>query len=651
MQSHQSVIYCVHEHDTPAVEGAPEALCEISSAGDTADPGGMRYCSEPAMDSVMRQLHFSLLHGSPSAQIEIDRRMLACVALDSGWNTDSGLRHVPVEWLFTARSDTVQYSRLPDLTRFMISAITNAATASVVPGNLRSLGLFETLILSALPCLRSGKVAHNVFADRCVCTQQECVACINLMYGTLLGLFPCCSKKPVFPVRKAVFQALHSLAVSPVAVQKAALAAMPYLLKLCVIEYVSNITRDYCPAEFAILSSIKGMDVYFHVCNNMCDSFRMETLQDRDAFSWTRLEASAESATERFLRTCKFRVTKNTDNALFRQMQTRKMLQCWRKHVYANGGRAGFDDSGSVDVLRAALSMPYTTFSGGIRILMMQSIDTAAHADLVVANSIMCSVVETIHANVQCFPLPRNLVINSCTRLLRHRDNPQKMFSVSRVSFCMWCINRNMHTPLECKMRLDVPSNQFFCASCSDGGRHSPPVVTVNLAGRLLRIGNVYYHVCQFCSRVVRWEGTGSEFTGRTCNHGSAAQHRAQRVPKSARICSDQDATVVTQGLSLRKCMLSLLDMHTAVARPAAWANLLCRPLPACSTFFKTTTITQRLQCLMCERRNCVHGVCLLHVPAMRFITVFLCSRHRVFEHIQPYVYDTTSLRAILNSQ
>ena len=52
---------------------------------------------------------------------------------------------------------------------------------------------------------------------------------------------------------------------------------------------------------------MKGMDVCYTTCTNVCDSFRMETLQG-ETWTWEDMETHANTVIERFVRTCKFRV-------------------------------------------------------------------------------------------------------------------------------------------------------------------------------------------------------------------------------------------------------------------------------------------------------------------------------------------------------
>eukprot|EP00961_Rhodomonas_salina_P096916 1303703-Rhodomonas_salina.1 len=76
------------------------------------------------------------------------------------------------------------------------------------------------------------------------------------------------------------------------AAQHAFLLRIPNLVKLCVLEYVVNVTSLFCPSEMGYYMSLRGPDVYRSLCTNLCDTFRTEVLQD-GACDWGRLEQHA----------------------------------------------------------------------------------------------------------------------------------------------------------------------------------------------------------------------------------------------------------------------------------------------------------------------------------------------------------------------
>lgn len=581
---------------------------------------GGHYCaSDAVIDAELTELHGQLTMGITQAQVEIDRRVFACIAAEEGWCSDPVYRAIPLQWLYVAPEHTLQYSTLPDLARF------------IVPTSDHGLRLFEILMHNAIPCLRKGRAAHNAFdthADTKSAKRRkiepfhvsETTACIHVLGALFLGLYPTSNKKPVFAVRKRLLRVIRTLVSMHITRQVRFLSRVPNLLRLAFMEYTVNVTRDYCPCEFTYYNSIKGMSVYYQICSNICDSMRMDMLQDPgkcdapDAFE--AFEAHATLLVERFTRTCKFRVHKEDQN----QVQVhRRRIQTWRKEI-------GSDIKQIAAALNDALALPTTETPGSLRVFMLEDGRDAHHR---YGNVIASSVMESIQHNVQCFPLPFNLTVQACEALTRFQANPQKVTECSHVRACLWCMNRSMSSPLTGNLRLDVDKNELSCATCRNG----VPIVSINMIGRVLRISGTYYYLCPGCVRIHPWQGTGHEFSG-TCMCCTPS-NRPTRTPKGARVAQRAlpPAEVVTPARERRKTGL----MH---------------PIHEGTTAMTTLTTSQtrcnRYTCFVCNRVNASHVVHTLHVPQRRRVSVFLCKKHAVYDHLVPFVYDTATLGKIL---
>lgn len=645
------MVYPLREPVAPSRDATTNSIALYSHA-----PG--QYCSDPDIDTELAQLHGALLYGNCDVQIEIDRRLPACIAADSGWDCDPQYKHIPLKWLYTAAEDTIQYDRLPDIARFICGT------------RARDCRILHILIQGAIPCLRKGRISANPFdvldknddTHSFSTSDSEMSACINVLYGTLLGLYPTSSKKPTFHVRKALFRVLRTLSTNLPAVQRVFLSQMPCVLRLALMEYVVNVTQDHCPSTYSYLSSIKGMDVYYATCGNLCDSFRTEALQcDTGYLSWEDIEKHASTLVERFTRTCKFRIHREAPKKL---EITTKILQSWRKTVCTPEQR-----NTAMEVMRSALQLPIATTKGATRTLMKQvrkiDLPHIVDPDNSVGSGIAATAIEALHTNVRCYTLPGNLAKLVCKSLMKFAWNPQKLYSISRVHICIWCINKAVHgntaKAISSSLRMDVQSNCLACAVCTKHGNDiSPPVIGINMIGRLLSVGGKFHFLCPGCCRVHPWEGNGSEFNG-TCCHSNISKKTA-RLPKSARLTDSEK-----HSFSLVKVQLSaeqttcVLKACTVLLHVSDFPHLAKRLQStevnnnSVTQFFTLSSSVVRWKdcsCMVCSKRNSCHVVRTLHIGNRpRIVSLFLCSRHMPYEHTQKYIYDTVSLCRVIGGK
>lgn len=726
MHVQQTVVYSLFVAENRVTAGQVKGLDHsiVTVPSTTVTPHGLnKYCKDAVLNAEMAMLHERLLQeGDQTIQVEIDRRLHACIASDYGWQSrvdeapvtedrvpearnkgsttgteiPSTTRSIPLHWLFTQMEDTMQYKCLPDIIRF-ISPTSHKATTSKM--NTFKQGTFiEMLLNAALPCLCKGQhlqqnfsmfnanprggqengQASSVKGKTSAPCRSEITVCLHILFGTLFALYPRCTKKPVFFVRKRLFHVMRSLLLASTEIQLAVLQQVPALLKLSFMEYIHNVLNDFCPSELAIISEFRGMDMFHQICATMCDSFRMDALQHQSEseLTWAVLQERADVVVERIVRTCKMRGCKNTVTARACSMlgvgktvnDSRKILQSWRKHSpqMQSPFLPGFDNSGKFNIMQAALDLPMTSCTSAMRITMKSyNMDPDASAGL----SIAASIVQALQNNVSCFALPSNLMLMSCRALSLLRSNPQKVYCSSRVSFCMWCVCKSTASPLNCSLRLDVMSNKLCCAQCGDLQLPtSPPVLTINLTGRLLKVGSTYYYQCPFCVKIVQWESTGTEFSGNTCSHSLVCESRTPRVPKSARMCLARTSTVYPaaggeggmaqeheDGSMVEQYVRSINNILAGKARVQCMEPVYAKhmsPTALGSAKFFTVTHAQgsgkKFTCLVCDRPGSCYAVQALHIPCARYVIAYLCSRHRLYDHLSSFLYDTKTFKQLL---
>lgn len=591
----QIVYPLFHISGTRDGAGDKGLFSECMAAEDVACPeDAMRFCAgDDVLDRELAVLHEQLLGESGEdgvscrlqAQLEIDRRLHACYAADTGWRVT-----LPLHWLFTPVEYTMQYKLLPDIIRFMTNCVTKP---------LSSFNLIESLVYNAMPCFRKCR-----FLQRSVDVQPvyELVVCINVLYGTLLGLFPSCSKKPVFHIRKYVTVYLRALTTSTLENMANFMKTHPCLVRLCFMEYVVNTKRDFCSVEKS--DDVDVLHLYYSACTNICDNFRVEALQSC-ALDWELIESKAAILIDRFIRTCKLR---NNRGEVQRPCATlRNMLQ----------GRSGRTCE---PLLREALTqhmshLPNSSYMAHAR---RTKSDNAASRET-------ASLIYALQHNVTCHTMPSNIVQQMYAQMKsKYGGDMQLIHGTTRAHLCMWCINKITGNPLQQKLRLDLETNQLMCVSCGD----NLPVVSVNVVGRLLCVNHKYYYICPVCLTLQLWGATGTEFSSCVCNHHTRCRTRKLQAAQALTLHKHETPR-------LKSGEQDVLQVCNTTSSGCISASL-----PA--------SLREHVKCHMCGRKTALNYICTPNVSLRRMCIFFFCNRHRVAPHLLPFVHDSVSLDKIL---
>jgi hypothetical protein len=119
-----------------------------------------------------------------------------------------------------------------------------------------------SLLQETIPCLerykRGFKHAHSVDSVNIV----EVRACIAVMYGSLLKLYPRGSKVPIFTARVNIVHRMRELLQQDLEKQMEFVKLYSSLIKLCLMEYCYNIFPDFFPVEYSFISSHSCMAMY-----------------------------------------------------------------------------------------------------------------------------------------------------------------------------------------------------------------------------------------------------------------------------------------------------------------------------------------------------------------------------------------------------
>lgn len=114
-------------------------------------------------------------------------------------------------------------------------------------------------------------------------SQVDVMACVNVLFGTLLKLYSTGVKIPTFRARACMTRRLHELQSMPLQEQVDFLHQYPSLVRICFIEYSLNALQEWMPCERELfVKTCKQMETYFRMALCMCDTFRW--VKPLDAF-------------------------------------------------------------------------------------------------------------------------------------------------------------------------------------------------------------------------------------------------------------------------------------------------------------------------------------------------------------------------------
>jgi hypothetical protein len=218
---------------------------------------------------------------------------------------------LPVQVLFLLPPDEIKYTNLPDLGIFIWATMTKKFFSSAVvlqhrkihnlftSGNKKSKrkrfntvrdneqkhwmetvanSWFVSLLLETIPCLNRYKRGFKHTYDANTVTHTEVLSCIQIMYGTLLKLYPRGSKTPTFAARTNIVSKIQTLMELPQEDQMLFVTTYPSLVKICLMEYCYNVLLDFFPVEYEIVCAHASMQMYETTARVMFDTFRRDVI-------------------------------------------------------------------------------------------------------------------------------------------------------------------------------------------------------------------------------------------------------------------------------------------------------------------------------------------------------------------------------------
>lgn len=181
-------------------------------------------------------------------------------------------------------------------------------------------GTCANLLLESIPCMKKAKRSSSLSTSTSSqnssqtmtmtmansCDPVETMACINVMMGTLLKLYPLGAKTPTFNARVHLMSRMMLLTNGmSTAEQQQFVLSYPSLMRICFMEYSINAMMDWLPCERALLLLMgvfsstplsaeggnnnqqqqqqkrlqqQAMQTYSNIAVAMCDIFRQDAI-------------------------------------------------------------------------------------------------------------------------------------------------------------------------------------------------------------------------------------------------------------------------------------------------------------------------------------------------------------------------------------
>eukprot|EP00961_Rhodomonas_salina_P165580 2230994-Rhodomonas_salina.2 len=235
----------------------------VFGQADAADTGSVlveqKYCAyDEAIDRELTALHDALRRGVPNTQLEIDTYLFA-----AGPPLSCTL---PASCLRMSILNVVSFETLPNIQE----RVTKVLLASETDNSISA-----QFLRQCLPLKRRTKRAQRdiTWTPHHAADMRVFVRCA---YGTLLGLYPSCSKFAHFNNRVALNSLLHSVLVGDVQVLTTFCNKLSYILRIALMEHCCQTISTFSPGLVHTLNKKKQ---FFAFCNTMYsvgDSFRAD---------------------------------------------------------------------------------------------------------------------------------------------------------------------------------------------------------------------------------------------------------------------------------------------------------------------------------------------------------------------------------------
>lgn len=431
--------------------------------------------NHPDLDRKIRALH-ARLPFDPDAQASIDAHLPTVAAIQLGLN-------VPPQHLLDRMSllatDAPQLGNLPDLGPLLRSCLIEQRWGETALG---------VALMAAFPCPRAHAGGRPVDA-------ASAAPLLNLLLGTLLGVYPACVKRPPLPARAALYGRVHKELTAGGEVMAAFVKEHPNLIGLALTEYISVVVPLYFPAEHEALLDAHPVGPFFAAAPSLADQFRQEHL-DTGLEPWADLERAAAQTVDRVARAY-------------------SRSKC---RAPPHPRRPPQGEPTQATLLRA-LATPRIVPYGGV------SATLQADYAILAGRHEEDPELSVLHNLLRTAPLPSNIFELQHQALRRTAQRCERRAALQRTKhLCLLCERRGRRGAA----RLSSRTFRVVCQTCRD---NESSIVTVDMLGRVLWSQGRQYVLAPCCGTVQEYRGTGQDLCAWPCPHGRVEPESFVRVP------------------------------------------------------------------------------------------------------------------------
>lgn len=362
---------------------------------------------------------------------------LPCAAWDGNFKYTHMLKLSP--------QDTPAEATLPDLGKYIRIALSN------FDGFKNQISAF---ILQCIPCFKK--------TDRSVKLNTPCSPVkLNIVMGTLLGLYQSATKRPQFKFKVHFYKQIHRTLTSTEEVQITFLNDIQNLVKLSFVEYISRIVPKYFPSEYVFIKTLYDNLFFWERIPLLCDDLRSicTTFQEADAFARNILDKITRVKHKAYK--AGIQIQQN-----FTHEDVIRALQC---PLLFNPVKDDFE----------ILSKCYNTPS---------------------------SLIQHLHKAIQIGIMPSEMQLCQHNYPYIYKNfSHLEWYSKTTWHICIYCLLKKKK--LKTELKLDTVNNNIVCSLCL-----SSSVIKINFLGKFVNILNKNYIFCPICFEV--HENNGIMFPG-----------------------------------------------------------------------------------------------------------------------------------------
>lgn len=497
----------------------------MSMPSDTTVTPDTAYCPhDENINNTLVKLHSDLRNGVPNTQVEIDRYLFA-----AGPQIAKG---IPPEHFILDHCQTPRFELLPNIQHRISRVLSIRNDDARVPAQF---------LRQCIPLKRRTKRAQReiTWKEEDVKHMRIFIRCA---YGTLLGLYPYCSKFTHFHNRVAINALLHTVLVSDNTTITKFCNTFSYILRLSTMEHACYTMETFAPSLAAALNKKRQFTSFTSTIYSVGDTFRGDiNQQDLDASNlpetWKTLQgldAAAQTLFDRCSRAFRTVITPPATHALTSQ---------YRRNI-ANMYR---EDPDIISRIMRSYASPNKYLFGTINDALIPkkyAEDVWQLIDNVRVKELTAQI--TLKQLAKCYEMhPKDIS-------LRQRQGV--------LQVCIICALKNNYCHNPCATRYDAVQERLTCVECQNES-----IVQINLLGRVLYIGNnaIVFSTC--CMSPIIWNAHGFEWNDKCsqyCGKHGFQSHCTRRKKATAApvqvhnhcfVCKSRTVTVSHTVVDLQK--------------------------------------------------------------------------------------------------